>query len=123
MRYLVYKQGKDRKIHLWEEDVSHTMYASEHNIDFESVSSVGYVYFNPDDKKWILGGAISWTGEGNVPSDKRKVLAYLKKNCQNDVALIARLSEKWRQIQQQNEVIKKNNPVLAFLVKKVLERQ
>ena len=123
MRYLVQNLGKSKQIHLWEEDVPHTVYVREHNISFEHVSSVGYVYFNPEDKKWVLGGAISWTGAGNVPSDKRKVLAYLKKNCQNDVALVARLSEKWHQIQQQNEVAKKNNPVLAFLVKKVLERE
>ncbi|MBE6449356.1 MAG: hypothetical protein E7013_01465 [Alphaproteobacteria bacterium] len=123
MRYLVETEEKQKKIYLWEDDVSHTMYVNAHQIDFEKVSSVGYVYFNPDDKKWILAGAISWTGEGNVPSDKRRVLAYIKQHCQHDVELVARLSEQWKKTQQQNEIITKKNPVLAFLVKKVLERE
>ena len=123
MRYLVATEEKQKKIYLWEDEISHTMYVNTHQIDFKNVSSVGYVYFNPDDKKWILAGAISWTGEGNVPSDKRKVLAYVKQNCEKDAELVARLSEKWRQTQQQNEVITKKNPVLAFLVKKIWGRE
>ena len=109
MRYLVSIKGKRRELYFWEEEKTHTFFASQNNLDLERVSSVGYILYNPDTQKWILTGAISWSGDANVQMDKRRVLHYIKKNFEYDEELKSRLTLQWKCIQEKNaQIIKKN---------------
>ena len=117
MRYLVHYFGKNRKLYFWEEEKTHISFACENNIDLEKVSSVGYILYNPATKKWILSGAISWTGDANVNADKRMVMRYIKENFEKNDALKTRLTEKWNLTQQKNAEIIKKNPFFASVFK------
>ena len=118
MRYLVHFLGKNRKFYFWEEEEkTHISFACENNIDLEKVSSVVYILYNPEIKKWILSGAISWTEETNVNADKRIVMRYIKENFEKDDELKNRLTEKWSLTQQKNAEILKKNPFFASAFK------
>lgn len=118
MRYLVYIKGKRRELYFWEEEKTHTSFVCQNNLDLERVSSVGYILYNPDMRKWILTGAISWTGDANVHMDKRCVLRYIKKNFEYDEELKSKLTIQWTCIQEKNAQIIKKNPFFSKFFKK-----
>ena len=119
MRYLVIKTNKKRKAFFWQEETkTHTLFAKEKNIDLEQISSVGYILYNPKTKKWILDGAMSWTGNTNVENDNKYIRNYIKKHFETDILLKERLTDLWYLTQRQNEEIIKSNPLLAALLKR-----
>ena len=124
MRYLVQKLKKQKQIHFWEdENCTHTLYATQNGISLEDVSSVGYIYYDPDNKKWILTGAVSWMLENNAQRDKRHVRAFAIKHFQKDAVFMERLSAQWHNMQKRNEQVKKNNPLLVRFINKILDRE
>lgn len=117
MRYLVHLKNKIKTLYFWEEEKTHTTFAFENGICLEEVSSVGYVLYNPNKKKWILTGAVSWICDANVNADKRHILRHIQKHLNTDEELKKRLSEHWELTQKKNAEIIKKNPQLAVFFK------
>lgn len=115
MRYLVHFKNKIRTFYFWEGDKTHTTFTHENTICLEEVTSVGYIFYNPNKKKWILTGAMSWICDANVDADKRHVLRHIQKYLNNDEKLKKRLSAHWEITQKKNaEIIKKNPQITRF---------
>ncbi len=125
MRYLVIREAdKEPQVLLWtkgqrpnpkDRDYPHTAYIKNHQINLDTISSAGYVFYDPKTQKYEIDGTASYqmdNHEEDREADFQLVIQSLSGFCLQNRSLMDEISVEWTERQA---FLKHREAVLASL--------